>query len=163
MLRSALFARPGGVGDHLIQSSRAGTFRNPAGFYVYLLRNGVLPPREFESSRTRAMRQQQQASGSSASLRRLELENEYAEYRLCHVEEARARLYPGERLQEKLAELVGEIRSQTPEADGWLPVRLSELALQKLNAEIARELPLLAFDEFAARQKPQPELFEPQP
>ena len=96
---------------------------------------------------------------SSDSLRRLELENEYAEYRLRSVEEARSRMYPGELLEQKVAELKSEICSQTPEADGWLPVRLEELALQKLNAEIARELSLLTLDEFNERQKPQAGLF----
>jgi Replication initiator protein A len=147
-------------GDYLIQTSRAGKFRNPAGFYVYLLRNGVLPPREFETGRMRAVRQQVAGVASTDSLRRLELENEYAEYRLQSVEEARQRAYPEDRLRKKIAELKAEICSQTPESEGWLPVRLDELALQKLNAEIAKELPLLTLDEFAASRQVQPELFE---
>jgi len=76
------------------------------------------------------------------------------------VEEARQEVYPGELLPRKIAELKSEICAQTPEADGWLPVRLEELALQKINAEIAKELPLLTLDEFARQQKAQPGLFE---
>ena len=114
---------PVGVGRLSHAESRAGTFRNPAGFYVYLLRNGVLPPREFETSRTRAIRQERQISGSNASLRRLELENEYAEYRLARSRRS-GPVIPERAFTEKLAELHHEIRSQTPEADGWLPVRL---------------------------------------
>jgi Replication initiator protein A len=147
-------------GDHLIQTSRAGKFRNPAGFYVYLLRNAVLPPREFETGRMRTARLQEPNTGSNNALRRLELENEYAEYRLRSVEAARRDTYPGELLAKKIAELKSEIAAQTPEADNWLPVRLEELALQKLNAEIARELPLLTFEEFSEHQKMQPGLFE---
>ena len=151
-------------GDYLIQTSRAGRFRNPAGFYVYLLRNSVLPPREFETSRMRIVRMQQATASSSASIRRLELENEYAEYRQRMAEEARDRIYPGDLLRAKVSELKAEICSQTPEADGWLPVRLEELALLRLNAEIAKELPLLTLEEFAEHQKSQPGLFElPQP
>jgi len=147
-------------GDYLIHSSRAGKCRNPAGFYVYLLRNAVLPPREFETARRRMAERQQAASGSSDSLRRLEMENAYAEYRLRSVEQARQEVYPGELLRRKIADLKSEICTETPEADGWLPVRLEELALQKLNAEIAKELPLLTLDEFARQQKVQPGLFE---
>lgn len=147
-------------GDHLIQTSRSGTFRNPAGFYVYLLRNAILPPKEFETTRRRDTRQQLLTSVSSASLENLQLENEYAEYRLHNVETTRQRKYPGELLRRKIAELRAEICSQTPEAGNWLPVRLEELALQKLNAEIAKDLPLMTLDEFAEHRKAQPGLFD---
>lgn len=147
-------------GDYLIQTSRSGTFRNPAGFYVYLLRNAVLPPREFESRRMRALAAQDRSATRGSALRRLELENEYAGYRQRSVEEARQQIYPDEKLRAKIAELKSEICVQTPEADGWLPVRLEELALQRLNAEIAKRLPMLTFEEFVERQKPQTELFE---
>ena len=151
-------------GDYLIQTSRAGKFRNPAGFYVYLLRNGVLPPREFETSRVRAARLEQATTSSRSTVRRLELENEYAEYRLRVVEEARARAFPGDLLRAKVSELKAELCSQTPEAEGWLPVRLEELAMQRLNAEILKELSLPTLEEFAQQQKLQPGLFEvPQP
>jgi len=147
-------------GDYLIKTSRAGRFRNPAGFYVYLLRNAVLPPKEFETSRMRAATRENRNAVSTASLRRLELENDYVEYRQRSVDEARGKAYPGERLHRKLAELKAEICSQTPEAEGWIPVRLEELALQRLNAEIAKALPLLNLEEFADARKIQPELFE---
>jgi hypothetical protein len=147
-------------GDYLIQASRAGTFRNPAGFYLHLLRNAILPPREFETSRARKARTAEAAVDSAVSLRKLELENEYAEYRLRSIEQAREQTYPGELLRTRMAELKNEICSQTPEAENWLPIRLEEFALQKLNAEIARELPLLSFDEFTAQRTLQPALFE---
>jgi hypothetical protein len=147
-------------GDYLIQTSRAGKFRNPAGFYVYLLRNGILPPQEFETSRVRCARLQSAASSSDASLRRLELENEYAEYRQRSVDQARQQAYPGEQLRRKISELKVEICAQTPEADAWLPVRLEELALQRLNAEIGKALPLLSLEEFAEARKIQPGLFD---
>jgi hypothetical protein len=149
-------------GDYLIQTARAGTFRNPAGFYVYLLRNAVLPPRHFETSRVREARRAQIATGSQMALKRLELENDYAEYRQRAVEESRNREYPADKLEAKLSELKGEIRRETPEADDWLPIRLHELAMQRLSAEIARKIPLLTFEEFADRRPPQPGLFEAQ-
>lgn len=147
-------------GDYLIQTSRAGKFRNPAGFYVYLLRNAVMPPKEFETSRRRAARQENRASVSDASLRRLELENEYAEYKQRSVDQARQQAYRGEHLSRKISELKAEICGQTPEADGWLPIRLEELAMQRLNAEIAKALSLLSLEEFREARKIQPGLFE---
>lgn len=146
-------------GDHLIHTSRTGTFRNPAGFYVYLLRNAILPPREFQSRRMRAAYDVESSHRSSSALRKLELENEYTEYRLQHIEDARDQAYPGELLRSKITELKMEICAQTPGASTWLPVRLEEFALQKLNAEIARELPLLSYDEFTGQRKLQPALF----
>jgi hypothetical protein len=56
--------------------------------------------------------------------------------------------------------LITEICAQTPEAGNWQPVRLEELALQTLNAEIAKELPLLTLEEFAQQRKRQPALFD---
>jgi len=147
-------------GDYLVQTSRTGTFRNPAGFYVYLLRNAILPPKDFETSRVRSARQKNVTASSSASLENLELENAYADYCLTNVEAARARKYPGDRLREKIDQLRKEICSQTPEAGNWLPVRLDELAVQKLNAEIAKELPLMTLPEFADYRKGQAELFD---
>lgn len=147
-------------GDYLIQTSRAGRFKNPAGFYVYLLRNAILPPRGFESGRTRAARAGEAAGRFSSSLSRLELENEYAEYRLRNVERVREEVYAGDLLRNRIAELKSEICAQTPDAANWLPVRLEEFALQKLNAEIERELQLLTIEEFAARRHPQQTLFE---
>ena len=147
-------------GDYLIHTSRTGAFRNPPGFYVYLLRNAILPPKDFESSRVRATRQKLLTSQSATSFEKLQLENEYTEYRFNTVESAREGRYPGELLRSKLAELITEICAQTPEAGNWQPVRLEELALQKLNAEIAKDLPLLTLEEFAQQRKRQPGLFE---
>lgn len=147
-------------GDHLIHTSRAGTFRNPAGFYVYLLRNAILPPKTFESSRLRSARQQALQSESSAASENLQLENDYTEYRNEVVECARRRQYPGELLARKVAEIISEICLQSPEAGNWLPVRLEELALQRLNAEIAKTVPLIALEEFVEHRKRQPGLFE---
>jgi hypothetical protein len=147
-------------GDYLIQTSRTGTFRNPAGFYVYLLRNAILPPKEFETSRRREARQNLLPTGSTSSCEDLQLENEYTEYRLNAVDNARTRRFPGELLRTKITELTSEICANTPEATNWLPVRLEEVALQKLNAEIAKELPLMTLEEFAQFRKGQAELFD---
>jgi len=147
-------------GDYLVQTSRAGTFRNPAGFYVYLLRNGILPPSEFETRRIRALRQARVASESQLALSRLELENEYSEYRLRAVEAAKQRDYSGERLAERIAELKDEIRAANPETGSWLPARLDALATQRLNAEILQRLSLPTFDEFLSKQQRQADLFE---
>ncbi len=81
------------------------------------------------------------AARSIILLRKLELENAYAEYRLRSVEEARHRAYPGELLFQKISGPKGEICSQTPEADGWLPVRVEELALQNSTLKLSGNSP----------------------
>ncbi len=146
-------------GDHLIRTSRGGRFHNPAGFYVYLLRNRVLPPPDFESSRVRTLREAQTASAAMLARRRLEIENEYQEYRMRQIAEAREAKYPGEALTTRLAQLMNEIRTETPEAGHWLPARLETLARQRLDAEIAVEIELLSLEEFVARQASQFRLF----
>ncbi len=146
-------------GDYLIRTSRGGRFHNPAGFYVYLLRNRVLPPRDFETSRVRLLREAEAAKSAGEGLRRLEVENEYAEYRVKQIEEARAMKYPGDALTAKFAQIETEIRAETPDAQYWVPARFETLARQRLDAEIAQEIPLLSFEEFVARQASQFRLF----
>jgi len=149
--------------DFLLNSAPPGKFRNPAGFYVYVIRNAVLPPAEFETSRLRRLRKQAETEKDSARLRQLEEENEYAQYCRARVAEALRSAYPPDRLNEKLSRIKLEIRRETPAAGNWLPVRLEELALQRLEAEVARDLPGLAFEDFIASRSPQLGLFPSTP
>ena len=67
-------------GDHLIRQARPGAFRNPAGFYIYLVREGIKPPVDFETTRQRAARQAQQAEEQERHFERCQLQRAYEEY-----------------------------------------------------------------------------------
>lgn len=148
-------------GDYLIRSGQPGKFRNPAGFYVYLLRNAVLPPPEFAGSQPVVAAPAASSAEVSASVRRLEDENEYYEYRRREIDAALARQYPAEQLACELNRLKQEIRREAPGHENWLPVRLEEMAMQKLRAEIAARITLLTFEEYLARRERQMTLFLP--
>ncbi len=58
-------------------------FKNPAGFYVYVLSENVTPPPEFESSTQRAEREQARKSSDAEYSRQAQLRISYEE--LCHT------------------------------------------------------------------------------
>ena len=66
-------------GDYLIWKSRA-TIKNAPGFYVYLLRQNILPPEEFETSSRKETRRANEERDAQEARRRILLEDEYHEY-----------------------------------------------------------------------------------
>jgi hypothetical protein len=115
-------------------------FRNPAGFYVYLVRENVPVPQSFEPSRVRAAR-------ARAEDERSAVEVAYAEYQAEAVRQRFDAMDPQERarrLQEKRDELVKRL----PSAAAWKTETLNSHAEASLHRDISHEVPLLSFDEF---------------
>jgi len=140
-------------GDYLIWKSRA-TIKNAPGFYVYLLRQNVLPPADFETSGRQQTRRAAEERDAQETRRRILLEDEYHEY--CR-EKVRAHLQTlGEEAQKAmLAEKLRIVRRQW----GHLPATtIEELANRQVETDIRAGLHLLTFDRFAARN-PQESLF----
>ena len=65
-------------GDYLIWKSRQ-TIKNPPGFYVYLLRENILPPADFETSSLKKVREANQDKETEELSLRIQLENAYHE------------------------------------------------------------------------------------
>ena len=141
-------------GDYLIWKSRA-TIKNAPGFYVYLLRQNILPPEEFETSSRRRARQDSDEKQAEATRRRIQLEDDYHEY--CR-EKVRAhwKTLPEESRRTVLADKMRGVRRQW----GHLPAAtIEELAQRQIESELRHELDLLSFDQFVARS-PQETLFD---
>ena len=141
-------------GDFLIWKSRA-TIKNAPGFYVYLLRQNILPPDDFETSSRREKRKANSHKQAEAASRRIALEDEYHEY--CR-EKVRGHLKTlGEdKVQTLLAEKMRAVRKQW----GHLPTTtIEELAQRQLESELRLQLQLLSVEQFAARS-PQKSLFD---
>ncbi len=139
-------------GDHLISRAGDRRFYNPPGFYVYLIRNNVLPPPAFLAARRRDTAQSPTASGdgtragNAEELLRLELEWEAHKRQL--VEEHLQTRYPGSgrrtQLERKKKEILAQYRSlATANAQA-----LEEMAESALRAEVAGEMKLPTFDEY---------------
>jgi hypothetical protein len=133
-------------GDHLIRQSGKGSFRNPPGFYVHLVRENIVPPVTFSRSRNNCIQPPTLAPGQEAGApTRAELQLGYEEYRREQAERYIAtKLPPGEfdrAVREKKAELAKKYKS-------LLPAVLDEIACQAVRSDIAGQIPLKTFEEF---------------
>lgn len=141
-------------GDYLIWKSRA-TIKNAPGFYVYLLRQNILPPDDFETASSKEKRRANEEREAQESRRRILQEDDYHEY--CR-EKVRAHLRTlGEEAQKSmLAEKMRIVRRQW----GHLPgATIEELASRQLEKDLRAKLDLPSFEQYTARN-PQKSLFE---
>jgi hypothetical protein len=140
-------------GDYLIRQSRSGTFRNPPGFYIYLLAEKITPPENFETSRKRAIREEAARTEDRERLEQLRLEDAYNDYRDQAVTEYKEKLIPPDRLEAMLAEKVATLRQQYR----GLPIEtLRQFADRAVNADLRRLTPLMTFETFCERERQQP-------
>jgi hypothetical protein len=145
-------------GDHVIETSKKAIV-NPTGFYIYLIRENVIPPESFVTSSKRRAKAASQEARNKENESRLQLENEYKQF--C---EERISIYiestmdPGhyeQRLKQKTAEVKG----------AWprLPVSsIQEIADRALRADLQATVILPSFEEFCQRYR-QMQLFKAEP
>jgi len=157
--------------DELLRRMRS-SIQNPPGFLYVMIRDGWPVPVDFVPTRKReAQRQLQEKrqnnpealAEAQRALRKMQLEEQYGQYREEETARSIAERYSGERLRAKLAALKKEILARNgdlyPNArDGWgaCPA-LDHHAMQALREEVASDLGLLTFDEF--RMRTQQKLF----
>lgn len=66
-------------GDYLVGTAK-GKIRNPAGFYIYLFQDRVLPPANFETSRLRKLREAAQQKADEERVWKVRLQLAYEDY-----------------------------------------------------------------------------------
>lgn len=141
-------------GDYLVWKSRS-TIKNAPGFYVYLLRQNILPPDDFETSSRRAAKEAAQERKAEASRSRIALEDRYHEFCREKVHAYLAALDESSR-RDLLAAKMRAVRTQW----GHLPpATIEELANRQLERELRSRLHLPSVEEFG-RRSPQESLFE---
>jgi len=141
--------------DYRIASEPPGTFRNPPGFYISVLRDNTPVPANFETNRKRNERrttQDQLAEQRQVTERRaLELEVAYAEYRRAEVEAYIEReLTPGDytaMVEEQKRSYVSQFRN----AAHWPTETLQAIAVNAAAVELSRRAPILNFEDFCRR------------
>ena len=141
--------------DFRIASEPTGTFRNPPGFYISVIRDNTPVPAHFESNRKRAEREaaeNQIAEQHQAIERRaLQLEVAFADYRRAEVETyIEHQLAPGEYaalVQEQKRSYVAQFRN----AAHWPTETLHAIAVNAAAVELSRRAPMLAFEEFCRK------------
>jgi hypothetical protein len=135
-------------GDYLIRKAPTGSFRNPPGFYVWLIRDNMTPPDTFESGRKRQLRE-------AAARERQESVDQIRQQELAYEDYCRAEV--DRYLQENAADqaLAMKIEARKQELavhyKGLLPETLQEIALGAIRAELVKEVPALTYEQFCVR------------
>jgi len=132
-------------GDQVIAQSDGG-FRNPPGFYVSILRNRIVPPDSFESSRRRKLREESERADQDQAVRQLELELAYDDYRILTVDRYIAKHLTDRDFEAAVEARREEFRTQYP---GLAPQTLREVAVGRVRAELESHVPdLMDFASF---------------
>jgi hypothetical protein len=132
-------------GDRLIQESRNRIY-NPPGFYVYLIRERVLPPAAFLAARQAPA--VTDAAGPAPDPHR---HAAYEEYKREEIEHYIAARYTPEQYATLVDKKKQEIRKQYRSASTWPAENLRTVAEGALRTDVAAEVPLVPFDEWAGR------------
>jgi hypothetical protein len=132
-------------GDHLLKQARPGEFRNPAGFYIYLVRESIKPPRDFITTRQRVAREVAEAQEHERRIERFRLEQAYEEY----VEEETSKYIREKITETELAGLkAAKKKALRSQFKNMTLDQLDDLACRAALTEIRRDVPIKNFDEF---------------
>ena len=156
MARDVLMNAPAGQeimdqlewGDYQIAQASAGKFRNPPGFYIYLVRENLAPPSTFETSRTRKLREQADAARFRALQDKAGLELAYMDYRKQEIDRHIAAQFSNEAyiraLEEKRAQLRGSYKNAA-----WLTEQQQmEFAAAHFRKDVAKGIQFISFESF---------------
>lgn len=142
-------------GDEQIRRAGSGEIRNPAGFFIHLVSENILPPPGFETTRRRRLREEAQRAKANADYRRLLLEDAYRQYTVETV----AHYIDVNHLEDEVARLTANhaetIRKQW-RADAPATT-VTEMAEQKARASIAEHIQpaLMTFEAYCQSEQGQ--------
>jgi hypothetical protein len=131
-------------GDRLVQENR-GRIYNPPGFYIYLIRENVLPSAEFLSELSQT---DVPADAAPAQKRDFQQLQAYEEYRREEIEHYIDLHYPPEKYQEIILQLEKRVQKQYRSAALWRPENLREVAVGLLRQEVAGQIAFISLKEF---------------
>ena len=146
-------------GDFLLRTSPKGSFRNPPGFYMYLLRDGVMPPADFETSRVKNQRELSLSDQMAQEAQQMKKEIAYEEYRRSEVERYIDQNLGEGDIRRAMEESMRDVTAHFPESSRWPKKTIEEVAAQRFRAKLANELPLPSFEEFCTQYAGQLDLF----
>jgi hypothetical protein len=134
--------------DYRIACEPLGTFRNPPGFYISVIRDNTPVPESFETSRKRAERVEQEGRLEQECRRRLELEVSYERYKRELVEQyIREELTAVEHdalIEQHKKNYLAQFRNATH----WSVESLHSVATSAAASDIAKRVPVQPFEEF---------------
>jgi hypothetical protein len=139
-------------GDDLIKKASPGTYRNPPGFYIYLIENNVLVPENFDTRRRKQLRHAAEEEQSRASAQLVERDLAYAEYMRETVDRyINESLSEAERQQlydSKKRELV----KQHSYIASWPEEQVHDVIHSAMQSEIMLRIDVISFEEFCEKR-----------
>ena len=130
-------------GDHLVRENR-GRIYNPPGFYIYLIRENVIPPADFAAS----PRQNETAASNPADGHDPALVRAYEEYRREEIQHYIDVHYPPDRYDEAIAQIEKRVQKQYRSAALWRAENLRDVAAGILRQEVASHIEFIPIEKF---------------
>jgi hypothetical protein len=139
-------------GDYLVGTAN-GNIRNPAGFYIYLIQDWVLPPGNFETTRLRKLREAAQQKADEDRGRKMRLQLAYDEYQEETIDQHIAQHLNGEAYIKAFEAKRKEMRrlfKNLPDAT------VEEITRQGIRQDLktAGMVKFMPFDDFARNRNP---------
>ena len=136
-------------GDRLVRENQ-GRIYNPPGFYIYLIRENVLPSAEFLSETHTA---QLSADPAQAGTPQVDPEHlhAYEEYRRQEIQHHIDIHYPMQKYEEAIAQIEKRVQKQYRSAALWRSENLREIAAGLLRHEVASRLTFVSLEEFRGK------------
>jgi hypothetical protein len=137
-------------GDNLIANAPNGKFYNPAGLYVNLVKENVIPPASFESSRQRNLRLEAEQTRENEQRDQARFQLEYEAYKKREIDDYIASNYDEyqQYTETKRRDLL--VRYKT--LSSWNEETLDRLVETSARAEIAKRVVFLTFEAFRQGQ-----------
>jgi hypothetical protein len=138
-------------GDQLIAQAPPGKFYNPSGLYIHLIKENVIPPPTFESSRKRDLRLQIQHDQQHEQQEQARLQLAYEEYKKGEIDDYIASNYDeyNQYVETKKQELLSKYKALAL----WDDQTFARLAETSATAEIAKRISFFTFQAFCEEEK----------
>ena len=137
-------------GDHLLRNARPNAFYNPTGLYIHLIRENVIPPDQFATSRQRQLREAARQARETRELERARQELAYVEYRRQAVEPFICLNYTSQ----EFSAMVRKKRYELLQMAYWKRIyslhkeSFDSVAERQLKADLACRIGILSFAEY---------------
>jgi hypothetical protein len=139
-------------GDSIIAQG-SDKVRNPAGFYISLIKDNVRPPDNFESSRKREMTLAREQARDREINEKAELELAYDDYRTAEINNHIHAIYP----EHVMEQLVEEKKAELKKKSAWLAntsdETITKMARSTVRTEISDKISFLDFGTFSKNYK----------
>jgi hypothetical protein len=135
-------------GDYWIHQNSGSRITNPTGFYIYLIKENIQPPENFETSRKKALSEKAQKERDRQINEQAALELAYDEYRTNALESFIAENYTKQEYQVLIEGKRDELLPQYRQLIHWNPETLKSFLDSAVRSDLEKELSMPTFEIF---------------